>query len=141
MKEKTLNTHNNPLTANRLFKCSKDCHCPSCPHISVGRSVGINLKDWKINRRFDCNVGYAIMCKKKKCQLVYIGETKRMIKFRLANNCGYVCNQATGEQPGHNLADLTVTVLEQSKRNDLQYQKQREKYHINRFNTFNKGIQ
>ena len=87
------------------------------------------------------------MCKKEKCRQVYIGETERMLKSRLADHCGYVRNQrldqATGEHfnlPGHNLADMTVTVLEQSKRNNLQYRKQREEYHINGVNTFYKGI-
>ena len=69
-----------------------------------------------------------------------------MLKYRLADHCGYVRNQtldiATGEHfslPGHSLSDLTITVIEQSKRNDNLYRKQREEYHINRFNTFYKA--
>ena len=49
----------------------------------------------------------------------YVGETKRMLKFRLADHRGYINNQdetqATGKHfnsPGHSLADLSITVLE-----------------------------
>ena len=41
---------------------------------------------------------------------------------------------------GHSLADLRIISLEQSKKKNPLYRKQRETYHINRFNTFNKGI-
>ena len=53
----------------------------------------------------------------------YIGETKRMLKFRLADHRGYINNpdetQATGKHfnsPGHSLADLSITVLEKLKK-------------------------
>ena len=69
--------------------------------------------------------------KKDKCKETYIGETRRLLKSRVAEHCGYVRNQhldkATGlhfNLPGHTLADLTVTVLEQSKRNNDPYRKQ-----------------
>ena len=59
------------------------------------------------------NVAYAVICKKEKCKKAYLRETKRMVKFCLADHCGYVSNQtldkATGEQlslPGHSLSDL-----------------------------------
>ena len=48
-----------------------------------------------------------------------------MLKFCLADHCGYVRNQtldkATGEHfslPGHSLSDLSITVIEQSKINN-----------------------
>ena len=70
-----------------------------------------------------------------------------MLKSRIADHCGYVRNgrldKATGAHfnlPGHSLADLTVNILEQSKRNNDQNRKQRKEYHINRFNTFHKGM-
>ena len=66
-----------------------------------------------------------------------------MLKFRLADHCGYVRNQAidkaTGEHfslPGHSLSDLSITDIKQSKRNNNLYWKEGELYHINRFNTF-----
>ena len=131
-----------------MKKCGKGC--PACPYIKEGKSVKINNKEWKINKPYDCNsynVVYAVICKKEKCKNAYLGETKRMLKFRLADHCGYVRNQnldkATGEHfslPGHSLSDLSITVIEQSKRNNNLYRKEREEYHINRFNTFYKGL-
>ena len=65
----------------------------------------------------------------------YIGETKRILKFRLADHRGYINNQdeskATGEHfnsPGHSLSDLSIIAL--VKKNDDLYRKEREKYFI-----------
>ena len=64
----------------------------------------------------------------------YIGETKRMLKFRLADHRGYINNQdetqATGKHfnsPGHSLADLSITVLEKVKKSDDLYIKERKR--------------
>ena len=77
----------------------------------------------------------------------YVGETKRIMKFRFAEHRGYVNNgdesQATGEHfnsPGHSLSDMTITILEKVKSNDDLYRKEREKYFIRKFNTFYKGL-
>ena len=74
-------------------------------------------------------------------------KTKRILKFRLADHRGYVNNQdyttATGEHfnsPGHSLSDLSITILERVKSNDDLYRKEREKYHIRKFNTYYKGL-
>ena len=86
---------------------------------------------------------YLIEHKKDNCEMRYVGETKRILKFRLADHRGYVQNQdttkATGEHfnsPGHSLADLSITILEKVKKNDDLYRKEREKYFIRKFNTF-----
>ena len=53
---------------------------------------------------------------------VYIGETNRMLKFRLDDHRGYVNNcvdRATGShfnQPGHSLADMSITIFIASKK-------------------------
>ena len=92
------------------------------------------------------NIVYAIVCKKDNCKQVYLGETKQMLKFRLANHCGYVANKdtnATGQHfnsPGHKLADWSITVIEQVTKNDMIYRKEREEHHISRFNTFCRGL-
>ena len=85
--------------------------------------------------------------RKKNVKKAYLGETKRMVKLCLADHCGYVRNQtldkATGEHfslPRHSLSDLSITVIEQSKRNNNLYRKEREEYYINCFNTFYKGL-
>ena len=70
----------------------------------------------------------------------------RQLKHRLADHRGYIINQvvsrATGPHfnlPGHSLADLSVTILEQTK-SDPEYRREREKYFIRKFDTVNNGI-
>ena len=61
-----------------------------------------------------------------------------MLRFSLADPCGYVRSEhlgkATGSHfnlPGHSLADITITVIEQSIRNNSRYRKEREEFYIN----------
>ena len=90
---------------------------------------------------------YAIVCKKDTCQQVYNGATKRLLKSRLAEHRGYVVNgdttKATGHHfslPGHSLVDLQVNAIEQVKKKDILYRREREEYHIRRYNTLYKGL-
>ena len=51
--------------------------------------------------------------------------------------------QATGEHfklPGHSISNMKVTIVERVKKNDDHYCKEREKYFINKFNTFYREI-
>ena len=131
-----------------MTKCGKSC--PECPFIKEGKSVKIYQKEWRLNSKFDCNsfnVIYVITCQKDKCRESYIGETKRMLKYRLADHYGFVRSQkldtpigAHFNSPGHTLGDLAITVIEKSKRNNHPYRRQREEYHKNRFNTYYKGM-
>ena len=101
-------------------------NCPSCPFIKEGKTLKINVSVWNISKQLNCNsynVVYAIMCLKENCREVYIGETKRMLKYRLADHRGYITNgvvsQATGAHfnlPGHSLADFSATIIEQTKK-------------------------
>ena len=68
-----------------------------------------------------------------------------MLKFRLADHCGYVINQITSKAtgahfnlPGHSLADMSITVIEQTKNNNKQKRKKRESFFIRKFNTYHK---
>ena len=130
-----------------MSKCNEQ-NCTACPFIIEGKEIKINGIQWKIKRRLNCrsyNVIYAIICQKDNCKHAYIGETKQMLKSRLAQHRGYVQNntEATGQHfnlPGHSLADLRVIIIEQVKKSDTQYRKEREEYHIRRFNTLHKGI-
>ena len=130
-----------------MSKCNSQ-NCMACPFIKEGKEVKINGVSWKINKQLNCksfNVVYAIICKKDNCKEAYIGETKQMLKSRLAQHRGYVQNniEATGQHfnlPGHSLADLMVTIIEQVRKSDTLYRKEREEYHIRRFNTLYKGI-
>ena len=131
-----------------MKKCGKSC--TACPYVREVKSLRINNNEWKINQSLDCEISncvYLIECKKANCNMKYIGETKRIMKFRLADHRGYISNQdetkATGQHfnsPGHSLSDLTITILEQVRSNDDLYRKEREKYFIRKFNTFYKGL-
>ena len=132
-----------------MAKCNRQ-NCTACPFIKEGKNIEINQTKWNFNRQFNChtyNLVYAIVCRKPECKEVYIGETKRLLKSRLAEHRGYVTSQdtstATGRHynsPGHTLADLSITVLEQVRKNDTLYRTQREEYHVRRFNTLYKGL-
>ena len=91
------------------------------------------------------NIIYILDC--EKCGKKYIGFTTRQLKHRVAEHKGYISNQVTSRAtgahwnlPGHSLANLKVTVLEQSKSRDEEYIREREKYFIRKFDTFNDGI-
>ena len=88
-----------------------------------------------------------IACDKDKCKKRYIGRTGRLLKFRMAEHRGYISNQvvskATGAHfnlPGHSLENMKFPVLEQVKYNSEPYRREKEIYHINKFNTFHKGL-
>ena len=94
----------------------------------VVTKIKIDKKDtWEIRRLVDCNKYnciYMIHCQKEECWGKYIGQTGRIIRFRLADHRSYISNQviarATGAHfnlPGHSLADMKYTVLEQVKYN------------------------
>ena len=141
-----------PTYPKRYTKGMKKCghDCPTCPYIREGREIMINKSKWKINRQFNCssyNVVYAIICNKDNCNSVYIGETKRMLKYRIAEHRGYVLHKrtdkSTGEHfnlPGHSLADLRVTIVEQTKGKSSEYRNEREHYFIRRFDTLYGGL-
>ena len=132
-----------------MNKCNRQ-NCTSCAYILEAKGVKINGVSWKINKKLNCNnynIVYGIICKKDKCKEVYIGETKRQLKFCLSDHRGYIVNKntntATGHHfnlPGHSLADLSVIVIEQVKKNYTLYRKEREEFHIRRFNTLYKGM-
>jgi hypothetical protein len=131
-----------------MKKCNQ-LDCTACPFIREGKNITINGAQWKINKKVDCNtynIVYAIICKKDTCKQVYLGETKRLLKFCLAEHRRDVGNNnptATGQHfnsPGHSIADLCITVIEQVKKNNTLYRKEREEMHIRRFNTLYKGL-
>ena len=130
-----------------MTNCGKQCPC--CPYVKTGKEVKINTKQtWKISNKLNCetfNCVYMIEC--RKCHQKYIGQTGRQFKFRIADHRGYVKNKVLSQPigrhfnlPGHCLADMQTTILEQVKYNDETYRLEREKYIINRFNTFYMGL-
>ena len=132
-----------------MTKCKKSC--ATCPYVKEGTKIKINNgENWIINKKVNCetyNCVYLIECQKDNCKARYIGQTKRKFKDRINDHRSYISNQVentpTGAHfnlPGHSLADLKVLILEQTKYNDELYRKIREEYLINKFNTFNKGL-
>ena len=104
--------------------------------------------EWKITKRVNCdtkNIVYMISC--SECKERYIGETRRSLKDRLSDHRGYINNQKLNyitrqhfNQPGHSLSKLKITIIEKQKSEDDSYRKERERYFINKFNTFYKGM-
>ena len=77
----------------------------------------------------------------------YIGSTIRQLKHRLADHKSYITNQVTSRAlrahwnlPGHSLAQLKITILEQVIYKEEDYCREREKYLIWKFDTVNHGI-
>ena len=99
--------------------------------LCAGRKIHKNTenKTWRIKQNLSCesyNVIYLLEC--QKCGQRYVGTTGRQLKHRLADHRGYMNNQvvskATGEHfnlPGHSLANLKVTILEQTTGKDVAY--------------------
>ena len=132
-----------------MFRCKKQC--TACTYIKEGSTIKQKKSTWKINKHLNCesrNIVYLIECKKGKCitkNCWYIWESKRPLKYRLADHRGYVLNktQATGAHfslTGHSLGDLSVTIIEQVRQKDTVYRKEREKCHIRKLNTFHSGL-
>ena len=133
-----------------MQKCNRPC--PTCPYIQEGKEIKGNTFTWKIKDKVDCNIYnciYMIECDKERCRARYIGESERPLRKRFSEHKGYVNSiintkaTATGEhfnQPGHSSRNMKITIIEKVKNNEPNYRKERESYHIKKFNTFYKGI-
>ena len=133
---------------NGMKKCERGCII--CPFVKEAKHVKGNTFTWSINNQVNChsqNIIYLIQCTKERCNLKYIGESERELKDRISEHVGYIrtnkISEATGEHfnlKGHSLSHMKVTILEKVKSQDELYRKERESFHIRRFNTFYKGI-
>ena len=131
-----------------MKKCGKSC--PVCPFVNEGKFIKKTNKNWEIYGKYNCetkNIIYIIECNKEKCKLRYIGETEKSLKDRIYNHItkikSIIPTTATGEhfnEPGHNLSNMTATIIEQVKYNDINYRRERKKYFIKKFNTLHKGL-
>ena len=88
-----------------------------------------------------------IKCNLPKCKQKYIGESERSLRDRVSEHVGYIktnkIETSTGAHfnlPGHSVANLTATIIEKVKSEDIFYRKERETYHIQKFNTFYSGL-
>ena len=109
----------------------------------------VNQSKWIINTEATCetkNIVYLIECTKEQCKEKYIGETHRSLKERTQEHISYVKSifptKSTGVHfnlPGHTLSNMTVTILEKVKGDEL-YRKERETILIRKFNTYHRGL-
>ena len=107
-------------------------------------------KPWKITKNVSCeskNVIYLLECQKENCKKKYIGETERKFTKRVYEHIGYARNKVlskiTGYHfnlPGHSVEDMKFSIIEKVKKDDVIYRKEREKYHIHKFNTQYDGM-
>ena len=130
-------------TIKGMQKCSKSLS--ACPFIIKGRKIRYGKETWTTNKRMTCNnynIIYLIECNKDNWKQRYIGESKRPLRHRLAKHRGHI-DKATGAHftsPGHSVSNLTVTILEKVKYNNDSYRKERERYFVNKLNTYHEGL-
>ena len=87
------------------------------------------------------------MHERKLSRKIHWSNWPTLLKHRIADHRGYIFNQVTSKAtgahwnlPGHSLAQMKFTVLEQVKYNSEPYRRERETFFINKFNTFYRGI-
>ena len=131
-----------------MKRCKQNCLI--CPYIKKGKVVKGKDFDWHIMGDINCkssNIVYMIECNIERCKQRYVGETHKKLYDRFSEHLGYVrtkkLNKATGahfNSKGHNISNMTVTILEKVRSTNWQYRKEREKYLIRKFNTFYGGL-
>ena len=91
------------------------------------------------------NIIYLIQC--EKCKNRYIGESERSLKERISEHKGYIKynyqDKATGahfNQKGHTLEHMKVSIIEKVKKQEESYRKERERFFIQKFNTYHQGM-
>ena len=74
-------------------------------------------------------------------------RNRKNLKFRLDEHRGYINSKDESQPiglhfnlPGHTLANMKATVIEQVKIHDKIYRKEREQFYIQKFDTFHKGM-
>ena len=130
-----------------MHKCGK-FSCKICSYVSTGKVIKATYTNASVqlSKSFDCqttNVVYIVRC--KRCNDQYIGQTKHTLEHRFKQHLGYVATntQATGihfNGPGHNVSDMTISVLEKVNRVDRSLREQRESHFIEEFNLKYKGM-
>ena len=144
---KTLKQHKNPGTVNNKIGCGRRCqmftkHKHSDIKDSNGRPVVVTDS---INCR-TCNVVYGIYCEKCE-QLVYIGETRNMLKSRIQSHLSSIRNKNTYEpvpvhfnSHDHTTEHFKFVGLEKVKQNRTIYRRNRESYYIKKYDIVNNGL-
>ena len=130
-----------------MKKCGS---CVVCSYVQEGNKVKAETFTWTINKKVSCqdsNIIYSIECDKERCKKRYIGFTTKEFRERMCQHLGYVRNKtlskATGEHfnlPGHDKNNMKFTILEKVRSADPLYGREREKYHIRKFNSYHHGM-
>ena len=131
-----------------MYPCMNPCR--TCPFVKVQKKISGQKFTWTLNGKFTCeteNIIYMIACNIDNCKSRYIGQSYRTLSKRFAEHRGYVNNrvlsQPTGyhfNKPGHDINNMTITVLEKVKTKDELYRREREKHLINKFDTYKRGM-
>ena len=132
-----------------MHKCKKQ-NCKICPWVVTNKVAKATHTDKVVHlsKEYNCqtsNLVYLVQC--KKCKDQYIGETKHTLEHRFNQHLGYVrrkeTDKATGDhfnKKGHQISDMTITVLEGINSDDPFYRLQREHFWIEKFNVLHKGM-
>ena len=133
-----------------MKKCN-DPNCLACPFIKIGKEVKspFNSTSVKINAALDCNstnVVYGLFCNKENCRQLYIGQTQRQLKTRLAEHKTSIrtkSNKIVGQHvngPGHSLENVNITAIERVFNRSQEIILKRESLWINLFETEYQGL-
>ena len=124
--------------------------CVICPFTKEAKFIHYNNFKRYLNKELNCNtrnIVYIIECNLQNCNQKYIGETERKLKDRISEHICYIrikrMDKSTGahsNEIGHSLGNMTATILEKVKSEDIFYRKERESYHIKKFNTYFRGL-
>ena len=141
----------NPQRKQRLISGMFPCKMPCliCPFVKKLRKISGDQFTWQIRIRVSCdtsNVVYLIECNKDTYKQRYIGETERTLQ-RISDHKTYInsniYSQPTGQNfnlPEHDISNMNVNILKKVWKVDEFYRKERERYLINKFNTFKNGL-
>jgi hypothetical protein len=148
-----------PEREKRSVKGMKRCNlpnCPSCPHVREAKVVYSSANNFKvpISTPVSCstkNLVYVITCDRRECKYTqYVGETGKQLKERFKQHLDCVRSQnenlnktAVGEHfnlPGHSVANMKVSVIENCRQESAMYRKCRESFFINKFETKHLGL-
>ena len=131
-----------------MKKCGKQC--PACRFFKEGKFIKSNKSTLTIGSVVNCessNIVYLIECQKEECKERYIGQSSRPLKERVKEHVDYIrklfLTQAASQHfnmPGHDLSNMTITILEKVHNYDDSYRQEREKLLTRQFNTFYHGI-
>ena len=143
-----------PTRPKRILPGMKSCgRCVNCAYIKTGQTVKslASNHEVQLTESYDCqtkNIIYLIECRKTNCsKRQYIGKTTDPLTKRFGAHRGYVRNKllakATGAHfnlPGHQMSDMSITVVEKIYNQNPLFLREREAVNINLFNVKDQGI-